>query len=284
VIVKRLYPPSLDELKKVVADHARDASCVAVQAGHFLVYYDHTEDQLLPCVASELNGPRHDLIKNEVGHFPLLTWQIGLEILSSIPAPRKHIMTIVNDWQYLPKNVDRSRFYEKHQRIPTSYQTVLEQRKDVQLLRPPRLRKALYTGDFFSEQTLRNQYRRHVTELIAQGKLPSNFEVTKNGETISCSLVDAVGNKQEIYCTGKGENCTHEVAELIHAVSSLSRCDVFVNLFPLVCKKYVETGTELSFELFRPQLKRVINVGMQASQVLDVTQLLLDCYLLIQER
>ena len=274
MILERLYPKTLGELNSLVALKCADAASVTVQAGHFLVYYDRTEDQLLPCIGSELLGPRHDVIRKEVGHFPLLTWEIGISLLAALPVTQKHIMVLVNDWQYLPDGIDRVRFYESHNRIPTSYANVLEREGgSIKLLTPPRLGKALLVGDFFSEQSLRNQYAKHVKQLIAQDELPSNVELNTNGGTLSCSLVDVVGKKQEIYCTGKGQNCTHEVAELLFVAESLTNCEVFINLFPLVCKQYVEAGTELSLDLFKTPIRTVINIGMPATGVSSMEQL-----------
>ena len=274
MILERLYPKTLGDLESLVASRCANAMSVTVQAGHFLVYYDRTEDQLLPCVGSELLGPRHDVIRKEVGHFPELTWNIGVKLLNSLPAVKKHIMVLVNDWQYLPDGVDRVRFYESHHRIPASYADVLEtDGGSIKLLTPQGLGKAPLAGDFFSEQSLRNQYGKHVKQLIAQGKLPANVALETNGDALSCSLVDAVGNKQEIYCTGKGQNCTHEVAELLYVVTSLTQCDVFINLFPIVCKQYVEAGTELGFALFATPIRIVINIGMTATGSSSTEQL-----------
>ncbi len=284
MILERLYPKTLGELESMVAPRCADATSVTVQAGHFLVYYDRTEDQLLPCVESELLGPRHEVIRKEVGHFPLLTWEIGVRLLASLPAPKKHLMVLVNDWQYLPDGIDRSRFYEAHKTLPASYTSILETEEDsIELLTPHQYGKSMFTGDFFGEQSLRNQYGKHVKQLIAQGKLPDNAELDMNGDTLSCSLVDVVGHKQEIYCAGKGQNCTHEVAELLHTVASITQCSVFINLFPLVCKQYVEAGTELGFDLFNTPVATVINIGMPATGVLSLEQLCASSAITLQE-
>lgn len=283
MIAKRSYPRSFETLATLVGEATKGAESVAMQAGHFLVYYDHTEDQLLPCVASEISGPRHEIIRNEVGHFPLLTWDMGVKLLAAVPAKRKHALVLVNDWQYLPSGVDRGRFYEKFNRLPQAYRRVLDQTGDsVALLRPPRLRKALHTGDFFSEQTLRNQYGKHVKQLIAEKSLPPNAELLADGDSLSCNLVDAVGRRQEIYCAGKSENCTHEVAELLYSVHEITACDMFINIFPLVCKEYVEAGTELNYGLFQTHIGNVINIGMVATGAMSFDQLLDSAQVVVQ--
>ena len=275
MIVQRSYPRTREELFSLVRERTAGAKSVAVQAGHFLLYYDRTEDQLLPCVASELIGPRQEPIKKTAGLFPILTWELGVQLLNSISAKDKFIMVLVNDWQYVPKDVPRSRFYEQNPNIPTAFQSCLDTHgDDIKLLTPTQKRSVKQTGELFSEHGLRKQYTKHVKQLIEKRELPANAELQANGEHLSCSLVDTLGRKQEVYCTGKSENCTHEVAELIFTVDALAQCDAFINLYPLVCKEYVETGTELSFELFKAPLEVVLNVGMSATGVTNIEDIL----------
>ncbi len=275
MIVQRSYPRTQEELLSLVRQRTAGAKSVAVQAGHFLLYYDRTEDQLLPCVASELSGPRQDPIRKAVGLFPMLTWELGVQLLNAVSAKNKFIMVLVNDWQYVPKDVPRARFYEQNPNIPVAYQSCLDERgEEIKLLTPTRTRDAQKAGELFGEHALRKQYAKHVKELIKRRELPANAELQANGEHLSCSLVDTLGRKQEIYCTGKTENCTHEVAELIFSVDALAGCDAFINLYPLVCKEYVETGTELAFDFFKVPVGTVLNVGMSATGVTNTEDLL----------
>jgi len=285
MIVECRFPRTLQDLMAFVRSRVGDARSVAVQAGHFLVYYDHTEDQLLPCVASELDGPRQQAIRDSVGHFPLLTWDLGLALLQALPAPEKRILVLVNDWQYLPKGVDRARFYKHHCRLPNVYREALTARTSgVGLLSPPSGGNNLQTGEFFSEQALRNQYGQHIRRLIETKALPANAEVSPNGEVLSCSLVDVLGRREEIYCANKSQNCAHEVAELIFLVRQLSGCEAFINLFPLICRQYVEAGTELAFDLFQTSVKTVLNVGMTAAEVHSVEDVLHSCETTVHAR
>ena len=278
MIKQRLYPRSIDELKAIVNKYSQGAKSIACQAGHFLVYYDHTEDLLLPGIAEELDGPRHEMIKQEIGHFPELTWGIGLDLLSSVLVKKKYIFTVVNDWQYIPKSVDKSHFYENYNRLPQSYQSLLHQYGTGTHLLKPRIKSnGLETGDFFSEQVLRNQYTKHVKSLVKRNQLPKGAEIEVNGEELSCSLFDTLGRKEEVYCTGKRPNCTHEVAEMLHRVSHLSDCSVIINIYPLVCKKYVEAGSELSHNLFLQKLSLVVNIGMPSSHIYNRDNLLHNC-------
>ena len=165
MIIKRLYPEHPQELIDKLADQLQGARCVVIQAGHFLLYYDHTEARLLPGIADALDGPRHALVAQEIGHYPLLTWQLAIPMLAAVTIPRKLAMVVVNDWQYVPKEVDRFNFYRQYPVLPKTYQALLDQYPEIQLLRP-RQASGSRTGDYFSEQTLRNAYERHVKELI----------------------------------------------------------------------------------------------------------------------
>ena len=278
MILARHYPDTFDGLIDLIRAQVSPSSSIVVQAGHFLVYYDHTEDQLLPCVASELRGPRQEVISSDLGYFPLLSWEIGLALLAAIPTHNTHILVLVNDWQYLPKDVNRERFYKCYRELPRPYRDALAKAgQSISLVAPPRVRKGLHTGPFFSEQTLRNRYGKHVKEILARNTLPTDAVVEGSADTLTCSLVDVVGRREEIYCAGKTYHCTHEVAELLYETEQLTGCDVFVNLFPLVCKEYVEAGTELSFSLFHTRIRTVINLGMRASGVRTIDDLLTSC-------
>lgn len=267
MIIERTYPKSMEDLLSAIARHADGAESVAVQAGHFLVYYDHTEDQLLPCVREELKSPRHAVITNSVGVFPFLTWQLGLDILRSTSARRKSILTVVNDWQYLPDHVDRARFYARHDKLFPSYADALAKQADVGLLTQRELGFKVKTGIWFSEVSLRNQYKRQVSKMLKAGSLPASAQFSENGDTVSCSLVDAVGRHQEIYCTGKRPTCTQEIAELVRQVCVQGQFSLLINLYPLVCKQYVQAGTELCADLIGPGSCRVLNIGMLSSNV-----------------
>jgi hypothetical protein len=94
--------------------------------------------------------------------------------------------------------------------------------------------------------------------------------------------VDLVGRRQEIYCAGKTYHCTHEVAELLYTVESLTHCDVFINVFPLVCKEYVEAGTQLAFSVFKTPIRTVVNLGMPATGVRTIDSLMASCHAVIQ--
>jgi len=271
------YPTSTDELIEVVRDVADGASTVVAQAGHFLVYHDNTENLLLPCIESELHGPRHDVIRHEVSRFPLLSWQLALDILDFVQAVEKKILVLVNDWQYLPTTVDRASFYDMNKKLPGPYVSALRAAQSQISLLIPQQNRGMNTGDFFSEQSLRNSYIKQIKNLIAEKTLPEGADITIDGEQFSCTLADAVGNKQEIYCAGKRPNCTHEVAELIRLVYELTKCDVFLNLFPQACTAFIEKGTELGVSIFNSGIKKVVNIGIPSSGVINTDDLLSGC-------
>lgn len=281
MIKQRLYPRTINELKEIVNKYSEGVKSVACQAGHFLVYYDHTEDLLLPGVAEELNGPRHNLIKQEVGFFPILTWELGINLLTSICVGMKSILVVVNDWQYIPKEVERSRFYSIYSDLFPSYDKLLSDTTDINILMPKLLKHGTKTDPFFSETSLRNQYNRNITKTIDSIKLNDEIELFSNGNEIECSLIDTVGRKQEVYCTGKHANCTQEIAELNRQMKKLASNDLFINIFPLVCKEYVTSGTELAFSLFKLKKYTVINIGMPSSGINNYRDIFRNCECII---
>ena len=281
MISGRYFPTNIAELLNIVS---RESCCfseppvIAIQAGHFLVYYDNTENRLVPGIESELNSPRLAPISQEIGRFPFLSWQLGLGLLNAISAGRKQILVLVNDWQYLPSTLNRASFYINYHRLPQAYVdalTVVD--SDISLLTPKHYGKSLNTGDFFSEQALRKSYGRRLKQMIKDGTLPDGFEISSDGEHLTCTLHDAIGGNQEVYCTSKSQNCSHEVAELIKQVHDLTNNNIFINLFPHSCTEFVEQGTELGLYLFHPRINLIINIGMPAISINTINDLMTDC-------
>jgi hypothetical protein len=271
MIISREHPESRDALIALVMSAAKDARSVTVQAGHFLLYYDVVEDQLLPCISSELTSPRHEILRKSVGAFPLLSWQLGLEILNALGADRKHIMVVVNDWQYLPRTVERRIFYDAFRRLPHGYSEALQLCKGtVNLLEPP---SGSVTRPFYGEMNLRHQYRKTVEALIAKRLLPDQAVLEQGLDELVCSLPDAVGRRWEVYCSNKTGDCAAEIAQMLHLAELQTHCDCFINLYPAVCRDYVERGTELGHQLLGNRIKTVLNLGFQTSAIETIEDL-----------
>ncbi|MDZ7721641.1 MAG: hypothetical protein U5R06_02145 [candidate division KSB1 bacterium] len=253
------------------------ASCqsIAIQAGHFLVYYDHTEDLLLPGIAEELKNPRYEIVKEEIGYFPLLSWKFGLDLIEKINAQNKHVLVLANDWQYIPKNIDRMRFYDKFSSLPNSYNDYLESKQSLNLLKPVMDNNDLETGDFFSEQTLRNEYGRHIKKLVKNKQLPESANIVKNNSGLTCNIINSIGQREEIYCSNKRENCRQEVAELLYQIKKMTGCDTIINIYPKACKEFVHAGTILFGKIFcTKDTVKIINIGCNSIQVEDRADLL----------
>lgn len=275
MIVSRTYPRSIEELFAVVKEAAQGAQSVVMQAGHFLLYYDVVEDQLLPCISGELTSPRHHLLRREAGGFPLLTWKLGLELLDSLQAASRQVMVVVNDWQYLPKNVDRRRFYGSFKNLPECYSNELKQYEShLHLLEPP---QGTGTKPFYGEMNLRNQYRKTVERLIADGNLPAEVIMEQSSEAIVCTLPDAVGRTWEVYCSSKTGDCAGEIAQMLNLAAQQTCCDCFINIYPAVCRDFVERGTELGNYLLGNGIHKVINIGFSTNGLESCEDLLTSC-------
>lgn len=231
-----------------------------------MLYYDSVEDQVVPCIAPLLAAPRHAPLRRALGHFPVLSWREALRLLDDLPVKERFIFVLVNDWQYCPAGAQRAAFYDRYTKLPDVFEAMLMSRRtSPRLLRPSK--SSTGAGLFFSEQALRNQYQRRIKRMIADGTLPPDVQVQKHDRGLTCSIDDLLGRHEEIFCAGKGANCTGEVAELVRQVSDLTRCDLFINLFPSVCREFVIAGTELSARLFSPTVRTVINVALPAAEL-----------------
>ena len=263
MLKSRHFPETEEEVCNLVHQVAAGSSRIVVQCGHFLLWFDSTEALIVPCIEGLDAGPRAMRVADEYGHFPLATWKFGLSLLDSLPPQKKHVLVLVNDWQYMPKEADRFDFYNDHPTLPETYRAWLAEHPSIHLLRRPRKDDG-NTGDYFSEKSLRKAYERHVKDLLDAGRLPKGARMEKD-EGLSCSIEDAVGGRIEIYCSEKRAGCMHEVAQLLSEISELASPDLFINIFPLVCKEYVAAGTELGQTLFQHNIRTIINIGLPAT-------------------
>jgi hypothetical protein len=260
VIVDRQFPSDRHALIESIKRETVDSKVVAIHAGHFLLHYDEDEKRLVPGIASEKSSPRYDVIRKEFDQFPLLTWKLACRIMESLSNVSRHMLTIVNDWQYVPSGVNRESFYAAFANLPASY--VDEARAvhsaGAKLLTPKGSAEFTQSHPYFSERALRNRYLRRIKRLIKQGALPEGARVDFSEDGAACSLLDVMGRKTEIYCSSKDADCSSEVAELIDEAFSLINCDTFINLYPAICKEYVESGSELPARLFGTGVSRTV--------------------------
>ena len=214
------------------------------------------------------------------GTFPLITWNLGLDLLNHLSCERRMIMTVVNDWQHVPKGIPRQTFYQTHKQLPSSYLAALEaSHKPVELLQPPRKASGHCTRPFFSEMNQRNQFRTRVKTMLTKSLLPSMVSITHGREGVVCSLPDGSAHNQgrAFYCTGKSPDCAAQIAQMLSHAHELSGCDGFINIYPLVCRTYVEGGTELAFDLFKTRIPVVVNIGLPSSRASSLTASLRQC-------
>jgi hypothetical protein len=271
VIVDRQFPSNRHALIEIVKREILESRVVAIHAGHFLLHYDEEERRLIPCIASEMASRRYDGVREALAEFPLLSWSLACRIAESLPNAARYMLTIVNDWQYVPSGADRRRFYADFTNLPTSFiaEARAAQNEGVKLLTPKGPSGFTASQPYFSERSLRNQYNRRVKRLIKQRALPGDVELNLGDDGATCSLFDVMGRKREVYCSSKDADCSSEVAELIYETFSLVECDTFINLYPAVCKEYVEPGSELPARLFGTGVSRIINLALPATGIAD---------------
>lgn len=274
------HPQSIEELLLLTDVATRAAKSIIVQAGHFLLYYDDNKHLVRACIAEPTQPQCNEIIEN-FGHFPLLTWNLGINILKRSQCSMKGVILLVNDWQYLPKSVQRSEYYAQNPELPSGLKTCLMQHDDIQLLRPEIDTDEAVTGCYFGEMHLRNRYKKRIAKLIREKTLPQDVLVSENGEHLTCAMSLSGGQPTEIYCSGKSADCTAEVAELLLQLSKSRPQSAFINLYPIVCREFVEKGTILAARLGNLNLSTVINAGFPSTRVSTMEDLVEGCELSI---
>jgi hypothetical protein len=278
---ERHFPKNFAAMQSLVHSAAGPAGCLVFQAGHFLLIHDEETGALLPCIEGQEAGGKAEAIISHYGCFPVLTFELALRLIRGLPATQAHLMVVVNDWQYVPGHCNREDFYTNwHGRLPEAYREALEVDpigNAVQLLEPEPLREGISTAPFFGEMNLRNRYQRRISKLVATGKLPSTALVEKTEKTTICKMPDPSGAMQEIYCSGKTGDCSGEIAEMLREGRVRTGASVFINLYPAVCRDFVESGTWRAKELFGVDFATVINLGFPSSGIMDCEGMIEGC-------
>jgi len=279
----RHFPKDYDAILELVKKAVGDSKSVVLQAGHFVLYYDKDDGKIYPSIPSCLTESRHQNFKEAYGMFPMLTWDIGLRLLDALGAMHKHVLVLVNDWQYLPKSVSRDLFYSMQSGLPESYSEKLDAyRGEIHLLEPEPINDGVPTAPFFGEMNLRNRYRNRMADLVKSRKLPPNVKITEQNGKLSCTVPDLSGAHREVYCAGKTGDCAAEVAELISSSSSRTNATVFISLYPLVCKDFVELGSKHAVELLGATVTTVISIGFRSIDIQNEADLVSSAEITVQ--
>ena len=270
------FPSNRKALQEVLLENVKPSKCIVVQAGHFLLYFDEKTGQIVPCIQEELQEPHLANIGKSFGAFPLLTWLLGLDILAQSNCERRMVMTVVNDWQYVPSTANREAFYKDHNHLPSTYEAALKNYgPEIEVLQPKPVKTGIPTRPFFSEMNQRNQFRKRVEKMLRKDILPAFAEVDRTTDGVVCRVPHAGSFAgREFYCSGKSPDCAAQIAQMLSQAKELSDCDTFINIYPLVCRSYVEGGTILASQLFAPRIPCVINIGLPSSHVRSLAEAL----------
>jgi hypothetical protein len=184
-------------------------------------------------------------------------------------------MVVVNDWQYLPKECKRSDFYMSQKQLPGCYAEELSRYSDsITLFEPKKVNSGISTAPFWSEMNLRNRYQRHFSKLITSGGLPKDAILEIQPDAVYCSFPDLAGVKREVYCSCQTGDCAGEIAEMLYESGLRTGATCFINIYPLVCREFVELGSQLSVDLLGSSCTTVLNIGVQSTAVRDNSHLI----------
>jgi hypothetical protein len=278
-------PSSWAELAEAVRFATAGCRSVAVHAGHFLLHYEEAQQRLVPCVESELGTMMDEPVRREVAQFPELSWRLACRLIKEMAWPETCVLIIVNDVQYIPSASDRQGFFERYSRLPTSYIDIAREfdLEKLPLLTPAGLGSLDAPRPYFSERALRNRYNRTIKKLIKSELLPAGFEMESAAAGTTC-LVDVAGTNRKVYCASEDADCAQEIAQVTDDIYRLAQCDGFVNLYPGVCREFIEVGSELSFSLYASGVSKIVNIGLPATGVASEEDLVEEAEVVVHHR
>jgi len=276
VIADRQLPLSVEALVESVRRECANSKVIVIQAGHFLLHYDEERQRLVPSVETTMISAEHEKVRLEFAGFPFLTWKLACRLFKALPTVSSYMSVLVNDWQYVPSGLERKNFYAEFSRLPTTYLDEIRAIRDgnVMFLTPNGPADFSTSQPYFSERKLRNQYDRRIEKLIKTNALPEGIELNIGKDGTTCRVSDVMGVKREVYHSSKDADCSNEVAEYIEQVCRLVSCDTIINLYPAICKEFVEPGSELPTRLFRTPISRIINLALPSTGIANERDLL----------
>jgi len=255
------------DLVEIINRYVDKSSFVALQAGHFILAESKMHNKVIPCIFGELTSENEKTLISDIGNFPLLTWKLGVDILSSLQAGRKEIFTIVNDWQYMNNIERRKEFYMQNSSLFKSYESYLMQKgNSVNLFSQRSLGFKTASGVWISEVTLANQFNRSLSKFIKRNQRQDVIDIEKTEKGIEYSYIDNLDSKHLLYCGGKRGNCRQELAEINRQLLDLAGFTVFINIYPISCQSMIKTGTDWAYDLIIDK-GITINVGLNSTHV-----------------
>ena len=259
-------------LAEWIAEHLDPSAYpVLIQAGHFMLLGDTSTGQVDPMVIEEAQDPtQRRLFADAVGVFPTFSWILGVELVALLlrRGIRAELCTIVNDWQYIPRewpeggHLARMAFYEGHRWPLPSQRRILE---TIELsgealadLDPNGLH-----GGFLSERWLRRRLERRLNKAVKKGREIGLGLELRPGKVSPCMIFPTLEGRFELVSDGQA-NCAGEMTEFVRH-TSLAGYKSLVNMYPHPCEHMVTTGTQIGLDLFGLDDLAVLNVGLSAA-------------------
>ncbi len=268
---------NFDELKKHIRRYAFDTNKVILNCGHFMLFtIKEYQNRVFTSIIGETSN---DLINNYIlknfGDFSNQTFKMGTELYRQFTMSGKdcYLTLLVNDWQKIEKDTERSRsepnkyrqaFYNDFKQPPKIYKRILSNSQ---------LENIQWIGDneddffFYRETRLRDRFKRKLKNLSSsqffaldqQQCLTSCSEFEHNTELNSYYHVSTNSGIKKIAENGK-VGCAGEVTQLISEIDAKEKDALLINILPYSCSESVNLGTEMAIEI-NPDLNlRMINI------------------------
>jgi len=269
----------------------------AIMAGHFMLYYDGTNQSLVPLIYQDLgDGEIKEIAQLYAGEFPIKSFKIGLDIISDTGVSSK-IVFLVNDHKFQdinfqPENrqiIDsdagrlRQYFYSEYGiKMPKTYYSILHDTcfkfDDTILLNNDlsRQKQDILPKEtiYFSEQALRNRFENTI-----RNDLKNNPNFYVNGVDIFYApTLECLTKEGKCGCSG-------EIMEFLHVLEKKGYKNV-VLISPNECVEPIRTACEAYVLGFESSLNvfQIHGVGGIGGIYENDKQLLIDVILRNNEK
>ncbi|MEX0649962.1 MAG: hypothetical protein WD200_03105 [Candidatus Andersenbacteria bacterium] len=228
---------SQDELKSLLKDEIAQAEgLIAIQAGHFALVHEENDNEVIPAIFQDIqNDEQRESIKQHpyMGHFPLESWKIGVELAKyalGINKSAKFIL-MVNDWQWVKKvehgesNPHREAFYKNAQLPPSFVEVLATSGLSDELILPFKNQDGTISNKYFhSEMRLRKRYTRQYA--------------------VTCPL-----NNQ----------CAQEYVPMLNYLNE-EKVKLFLSFVPETCTEAIKAGSDTAKAAYALSDMRIVNM------------------------
>jgi len=187
VITDRLNTTA-GELRNALGAILADSKTACCSGGSSSVVPTPDSDSAIPCVAGLSDDRLSSDVRNELGHFPELSWRLAVDCVSGSDTSDVYMPRFSNDCNTFaiqrrePSSIDKLSLPDEY----ISHAARVKRHGHFDLLTPNWTSNFRAQAPYFSEQALSEQIQAKIRKLMDTDRLPPDSQTFENETGVSC--------------------------------------------------------------------------------------------------